>query len=232
MILGITSFGIVVLFVLNYCLFFLENRNSEKNNSESKSLKGKKSRKLIIIKKYFRSENFLRTIIDLLVIILGATIAINFSEFQEKRHDKEQIATLLNLARQQIENEIMANEVSIEIYEESSNDLDELKYNMSYDISVIELILNNSDVLNTLTPYTISSLLSLKRNTDRFYKSIIEANHTDNNIPIYVKGLISQLQDMEKVIGFEIDYLEGKTSIKSIEERTQELIFSKYLSGH
>lgn len=72
MILLFSVVGIFVLFALKYFIDKKDNAN-------------------IKVKEFIVSKKFLETVTELIVIILGATIAINFTNIQEKRKiNKEQ----------------------------------------------------------------------------------------------------------------------------------------------
>lgn len=71
----ILLFSVVSIFVLFALKYFID----KKDNANIK------------VKEFIVSKKFLETVTELIVIILGATIAINFTNIQEKRKiNKEQ----------------------------------------------------------------------------------------------------------------------------------------------
>jgi Mn2+/Fe2+ NRAMP family transporter len=84
MILLFSVVGIFVLFALKYFIDKKDNAN-------------------IKVKEFIVSKKFLETVTELIVIILGATIAINFTNIQEKKENKQRTIALLEATKSEIE---------------------------------------------------------------------------------------------------------------------------------
>ena len=80
MILLFSVVGIFVLFALKYFIDKKDNAN-------------------IKVKEFIVSKKFLETVTELIVIILGATIAINFTNIQEKKENKQRTIALLEATK-------------------------------------------------------------------------------------------------------------------------------------
>lgn len=159
MILGVSAIGAIVILVLQYRIFRLENiEQGNKENKKSAARTAKEKKKSLF--DFLTSADFSKAVIDLLVIILGATIAINITDLHEKKQTKEQVVQLLDLARKQAENNIELNEETLQSFNELRVEIGDLKDSVAYEVSMTELVIENNDAVITLTPVTISTLTS------------------------------------------------------------------------
>ena len=235
----ITVIGVIALFIFQYRMFCIENKkpkDTKKSNvgtQQKNKIKGnvatqEDNAKIKSFFGFLMSVNFLKTIIELLVIILGATIAISFTQITEKKQARERMASLLKLAEAQITTSYAKNNFFLKRYDEDKGSIGELKYNSSCETSFIEYILENNEALITLTPFTISVLYSNNTNAKNFYETVNKADEKDENVKIYVQSINSHLNLMDEAIKAEIDYLEGRSSEEEIQKYYNDIIFSKF----
>lgn len=240
MIWLITIIGVVILFGIQFRLFVLEKKEQEKKlkiekteqkkklKKESKDSGQSETRGFNVFIAFLKSENLLRAIAEFLVIVLGATIAINCTEIYEKRQRQTQVASLLKLAEQQIEYSYNFNESLLKQYNESKEEVGVLKYNVTSQIDLVELILENNDALITLTPFTISMLKSGINNISNTNKRIEKADNKDKDLALYVSMINTNLNLMKESIKYERDYIEGKSSKDELQAQCEELINSTF----
>ena len=113
-------------------------------------------------------------------------------------------------------------------YNESKEEVGVLKYNVTSQIDLVELILENNDALITLTPFTISMLKSGINNISSTNKMIEKADNKDKNLALYVSMINTDLNLMKESIKYEIDYIEGKSSKDELQAQCEELINSTF----
>ena len=211
MILGVSAIGAIVVLVLQYRIFRLENiEQGNKENKKSAARTSKEKEKSLF--DFLTSADFSKAVIDLLVIILGATIAINITDLHEKKQTKEQVVQLLDLARKQAENNIELNEETLQSFKELRVEIGDLKDSVAYEVSMTELVIENNDVVITLTPVTISTLTSAINVINDVCKKIDETDDPDKILNTYIPKINEQLTIMKEAAKIEIDYLEGRCS--------------------
>lgn len=86
----ITCLGIFILFIIQFILY------KKKQNTG--------------LKKFLKSEQLLDIFKELLIIILGATIALNFTNVEEKEKTKETVMKLLEVTYNDISMQYVTNE--------------------------------------------------------------------------------------------------------------------------
>lgn len=218
MILGVSAIGAIVVLVLQYRIFRLENiEQGNKENKKSAARTSKEKEKSLF--DFLTSADFSKAVIDLLVIILGATIAINITDLHEKKQTKEQVVQLLDLARKQAENNIELNEETLQSFKELRVEIGDLKDSVAYEVSMTELVIENNDVVITLTPVTISTLTSAINVINDVCKKIDETDDPDKILNTYIPKINEQLTIMKEAAKIEIDYLEGRCSKQEAGER-------------
>ena len=232
MILGISIFGILVVLCLDYRLFTLEDMQVKEEQSESQKGDQKKCQTKNIIWKrlgaYFTSKSFIKRTIELLVIVLGATIAINFTEVYEKKQTREQVVGLLDLAQDQISASQVHNETILNDYAEN-NELGILKYNLSCDIDLISQILESEDALIILSPFTIGSSYSVIRECNNSKLFIEGADANDKNILLHYEMINSQLDLLNQIIDVEKKYVSGQLSKKEANNQFTNIMNNKFI---
>lgn len=233
----ITVIGVIALFMFQYRMFCIENKKPEdikngnigtQQNNNGNVATQEDNEKIKSFFRFLMSVNFLKTIIELLVIILGATIAISFTQITEKKQAQERMASLLKLAEDQITTSYKSNVHFLTRYDKGKASIGELKYNSSCETIFIEYLLENNEALTTLTPFTISVLYNNNRNAKLFYETVNKADDKDENIKIYVQSINLHLILMDVAIKDEIDYLEGRSSEEEIQKHYHEILFGEF----
>ena len=157
MILILSIIGIFGLLFLEYYIYKRDNSN-------------------IKIRQFILSNKFFEVLIELIIIVLGATIAINFSNLQEQKKDKEKSIALLKAAKVEIEESYNMNKHYISMYDEKKIGIGELKYNTSYNISTLNKIIDN-EILHLKGRST-------EKNLEKKYSSYIKLKYKriDGNV--------------------------------------------------
>ena len=163
MIWALSIIGIVSLVILNYMIYSRENPNAK-------------------IIWFVRSVQCWETLVELIVIVLGATLAINFSDMQSERENKEKVISLLEASRGEVGDSYAVNEYWISMYDANEATLGELKYNASYNIRTLDNILDNDVVIITLTPMSYSVFCNQIDLAGDFNEKIQEAENNDEYI--------------------------------------------------
>lgn len=202
--------GIVFLVILNYMIYRRENPDGK-------------------TRMFIRSKKCWETLIELIVIVLGATLAINFSDIQQARDNKEKVVLLLEASRGEVATSYLANEYWISKYETKEATLGELKYNLHYNIRTLDNLLDNDVVIITLTPISYSVFCNQIDLTNFFNKKLQESEEDDEYIYTYIKALNSHLENILFEIDNEILYLEGEYKAKEVEIKYNEFLKSKYI---
>ena len=104
--------------VLGVCLMFTCSffNYRQENNTDS-------------FKSYLKDKSFREITIELIVVILGVTLAINFSEILDKRETNARMKELLELGCAEVIASYNANEILLKSYKEKSTSVAEIKYN-------------------------------------------------------------------------------------------------------
>ena len=124
----ILLFSVVSIFVLFALKYFIDKKDDAN----------------IKVKEFIVSKKFLETVTELIGIILGATIAINFTNIQEKKENKQRTIALLEATKSEIEESYNLNSAFISKYDEGNFTIGELKYNASCNLSTLNMR-NNAD---------------------------------------------------------------------------------------
>lgn len=211
MILIFTIIGIFVLFLLKYYIYNKENRG-------------------IKLKEFLISKKFCETLIELMIIVLGATIAINFTNIQEKQKDKQNAIDLLEEARFEIYESYKLNKVLIEQYDQKNIGIVQLKYNAKNNNATLRKILDNSMIIVTISSLSYRVLCNNVDNANSFYDFIARADKKDKAIYTYIRTMNSHLETIMFEIDNEILYLKGKRSEKNLKVMYNHYFNTKYKS--
>lgn len=209
MILILSIIGILGLLFLEYYIYKRDNSN-------------------IKIRQFILSNKFFEVLIELIIIVLGATIAINFSNLQEQKKDKEKSIALLKAAKVEIEESYNMNKHYISMYDEKKIGLGELKYNTSYNISTLNKIIDNDTVMVTITPLSYRIFCNNLDNANKFNTLLMKADAKDENIYRYVNAIDSHLENILFEINNEILHLKGRSTEKNLEKKYSSYIKLKY----
>ena len=209
MILILSIIGIFGLLFLEYYIYKRDNSN-------------------IKIRQFILSNKFFEVLIELIIIVLGATIAINFSNLQEQKKDKEKSIALLKAAKVEIEESYNMNKHYISMYDEKKIGIGELKYNTSYNISTLNKIIDNDTVMVTITPLSYRIFCNNLDNANKFNTLLMKADAKDENIYRYVNAIDSHLENIIFEINNEIFNLKGRSTEKNLEKKYSSYIKLKY----
>lgn len=126
----ITCFGILMLLLIQFKIY-KKNQNGH-------------------IIEFIKSEQSLEILKELLVIILGATVALNFTNIEDKNQTKKTVTKLLEVVYNDISIQYGHNESLVNIYNEKKMSAKQVKYNIQYNTTLFENILNNDTIITTL----------------------------------------------------------------------------------
>ena len=122
MVMFISCAGIIALF---YIQFILYKMGKQKN-----------------FKEFIKSQQLWNVIKELLVIILGVTLAINFTSAVEERETKEKVIKMLDSIDLEIQTEYDLCKILREDYLAGEIDVDQLALQLTHNTAFSEIILN------------------------------------------------------------------------------------------
>ena len=204
--------------VLGVCLMFTCSffNYRQENNTDS-------------FKSYLKDKSFREITIELIVVILGVTLAINFSEILDKRETNARMKELLELGCAEVIASYNANEILLKSYKEKSTSVAEIKYNAQDKTKTLENILNNENVMVSLTPVTYVGLCNHIDLVDHFYSILQEAPEDDKEIATYVAAMDSSFEAIIFLVTNEIAHLEGKQTEKETLQNYTTYYNEKYI---
>ncbi|MBD5395215.1 MAG: hypothetical protein HDR71_13330 [Lachnospiraceae bacterium] len=205
----ITCLGILILFVIQFVLY-------KKNQNGS-------------LKKIFKSEQLLDVLKELLVIILGATVALNFTNVEEKKQTKETVMRLLEVTYSDISMQYVANEILLDNYKQERMSAQQVKYNTQYNTALFENVLNNDTVITNISPLMYSMLVNDFRNLSLFYESLEEYSDNDEYVITMISNMNSHNENIMWALEKEIKHLKGEYKEQELKDLYQEYISSKYV---
>lgn len=207
--LMITYLGVLILFVIQFILY-----------------KKKQNRGL---KKFLKSEQLIEILKELLVIILGATVALNFTNAEEKKQTKEVVMRLLEVVYNDMGMQYAANETLLNNYERGEMNAQQIQYNVQYNMALLENMLSNDTVITNISPLIYSMLVNDSRNLVSFYESMEENSDNEEYIITMISGMNSHNENIRWALDKEIKHLKGEYKESELEEIYQEYINSKYI---
>lgn len=131
--------GVCLLFICSYASFRQGNKTSS-------------------VKSFLIDKSFRDMLIELIIVVLGVTIAINFSDVVEKRKTDSRMIELLKLGSAEVTSCYNLNEFWLSSYKEEGASLGHVKYNAQANVKTLENILNNESVMVSITPTTYVGL--------------------------------------------------------------------------
>lgn len=158
---------IFVLFYAGYKDHLNESKKQYQQNGKQKS-PGVTNRTLQKMKNYLRSESFRKIVIEVCSVFLGAILAIQFTMWDDNAKTKARVQDAFRIAVRDIETQSRIIAELIERYDKQELDVESLRINVSPDLSLIERMLYNDDIIIILNNGSYSMLLNNYRSVQSF----------------------------------------------------------------
>lgn len=114
-------------------------------------------------------------------------------------------------------------------YEQGKMSAQQIRYNVQYNVSLLENLLNNDIVVTNISPLIYSMLVNDSRNLTFFYESMEENSDNDEYIITMITGINSHNENIRWALDKEIKHLKGEYKESELEDLYQEYIKSKYV---
>lgn len=158
-------------------------------------------------KEFLKSQQLWNISKELLVIILGVTLAINFTSAVEEKETKEKVIKMLESTTSEIKGEIDLNRFLLELYEEGKIGSKEIQNNAKSNIALIENVLTNDKVIFTMSPVMHTALINDAHNVSSQGDKIDEIE--GGALTMVVENINRDLEKILWEIEAEIRYLRG-----------------------
>lgn len=159
--------GICFLFIFSYF-------NYKQENAEAS------------VKAFLKNKAFRDMAIGLISVILGVTIAINFSDVLEKNENNSRMIELLRLGANEIVNYYEHNESLLSEYKDGNMPIEKVKSKVMASTKTLENILINESVMVSLSPTTYVGLSNHIYLVNQFYSKLQEVQNDDREIAVCV----------------------------------------------
>ena len=213
MITIITCIVILALFIIQFIMYKKEEQKG--------------------LKHFIKSSQLWDIIKEFLIILLGATIALNATSFVEEQNDKQHVIKLLEIAESDIEQEYDRNNILIAGCEEAEENVNviELMAHQTKRTYFFETILNNETVLAYISPAMYSIMTNSIFNINFFYEEIQKQIllRNANNISVLLKAINSECENIRWAITMEIEHLRDNYSEEELSKKKDIYYVSKYL---
>lgn len=206
----ITCFGILMLLLIQFKIY-KKNQNGH-------------------LIEFIKSEQSLEILKELLVIILGATVALNFTNIEDKNQTKKTVTKFLEVVYNDISIQYGHNESLVNKYNEKKMSAKQVKYNIQYNTTLFENILNNDTIITTVSPLIYSMLINDFRNLNNFHDAVEEQSDNEDYIITMILSMNSHNENIMWALETEIKHLEGSYTENELENLYNEYINSKYIA--
>lgn len=166
---------------------------------------------------------------ELLIIFIGAFIALYVTNYSENMDEKEKVMKLFKIANSEISNEYAHNQYLLAQYDVDSMKIEEVYYNTVNYTDVLENLMNNDTVMITLSAEGYSRILNDMRILNNAYNQLMTLDPQDENIILYLKMMNSHCENLLYSMEVEGKYLNGKYSEKDVHTLYYDYISNKYI---
>jgi len=175
-------------------------------------------------KDFIKSKQLWNVIKELLVIILGVTLAINFTSSVEKKQNKEKVITMLESVTEEIRMQYFSNSSIIGAYSKDLITSEEaIQTEINGRTAFIENILNNDTVIATTSPIMYSIMIC---NVDNINDSLSRISTEEGkDLITSVRCVNNCFENILWAIEAEIKHLQGVYSEKKLHE-----LYIQYIS--
>jgi len=206
MVTIISCMGIIGLFYIQFRLY------------KAEELRG--------VKEFFKSRQLWEEVKEFLVIILGVTLAINFTNAVENKQTQEKVMKMLDTLTGEISAQIIMNEYFVNEYNEDKINDAELRNNAKCSTALIENILNNDTVIVTASPVMYGMMINNVDLINEFWSTVDNAQGED--LVIAIKGINNHFRNILWAIQSETEYLQGKSTQSDLKKAYNEYMRSVY----
>lgn len=199
MVTFISCIGIIALFCIQFKLYKMEERKN--------------------IKEFLKSQQLWNVAKELLVIILGVTLAINFTSAVEEKETKEKVIKMLDSINLEIEAEYELCKILKEDYVSGEIDMERLALQLTHNTPFSEIILTNDIMVHTLSSDTYSEISVFIHDINRIHDTIIAGQVPSNMIWSRLSFIELFCEAIQRDIEMEKLYLQGKITEKELKNQ-------------
>ncbi len=171
------------------------------------------------VKSFLMDKAFRDTLIGLISVVLGVTIAINFSDVLEKRENSVKMKELLKLGSKEIITSYKDNESLLAEYLDGSISTEKVKLKAKARTKTLENILINESVMVSLSPTTYVGLSNHIDIVNQLFSEIQDAQNDDREIAVSLAAVDGSFEAIIFLVNNEIQHLEGKLSEKEVYQK-------------
>lgn len=166
---------------------------------------------------------------ELLIIFIGAFIALYVTNYSENLDEKEKVIKLFNIASSEISTEYAQTQFFLEQYDAGSMEAEEVYYNINNYTGVLENLMDNDIVMVTLSAEGYARILNDLRILNDVYDRLMKLDSKNENVITYVKMMNSHCENLLFAMEIEEKYLNGQYSEKDIHTLYSDYISDKYI---
>lgn len=200
-----TIIGCFILLVIQFVLYKKDNQHN--------------------ILLFFKSNMFLKVCKDLLIIFLGAIIALNLTSYTERKETLNHVIKLLETARNDVNTQYAFNTEYLHRYNQKEMDINTARANVNKHYDIIKNILENDTIITTISPLGYSMLISEVRNLDSFYDCFQNKELDEEASIIGLTAMNSTCEGITVILDIEINRLK-----KDYTDRETENSYNDYLN--
>lgn len=178
------------------------------------------------VKQFVKSEQLWSVIKEFLAVLLGVTLAINFTSAVEKKQTQEKVIKMLDSVTGEITAQILFNEGFLDSYNEDKISDAELRNNAKGSTALIESILNNDTVIVTTSSTMYSMMINNVDIIQDLWSSVDKASGDD--LATTIKAINTHFKNILWAIQSETKYLQGKCSEDDLKKSYNEYINTVY----
>lgn len=166
---------------------------------------------------------------ELLIIFIGAFIALYVTNYSENMDEKEKVMKLFDIASSEISMEYAHNQYLLEQYDADSMEIGEGYYNTVNYTDVLENLMDNDIVMVTLSAEGYGRILNDMRILNDVYDRLMKLDSKDESIITYVKMMNSHCENLLYAMEVEGKYLNGQYSEKDVHTLYSDYISDKFI---
>lgn len=205
--LVISCIGMCVLFIIQFWLY--------------------KRKESAGIMSFIKSDFLLEIIKDFLIVLLGATLALNCTDYVESRQTKEFVIKLLEITRNDIAAEYAGNTFLLTRYNEGKMSAAEVKVNVQNHSELIDTVLENDTVMITMSPLMYYMILNNVRILNQFYDSLNNISEDEEFVATIVLGMNRHAENILMALDASIEHLKGNYTDQNLDS-----VYQAYLDRY
>lgn len=229
---------VIILLLVDFQYFYLyPDENKDSSTEKMKECqKAKRStfnikHALNLICTYLTSKKLLQLLIEVGTVTLGALLAIYLTNMADENDHRRDLLTLLSHVGSDMAVQADVLDKNLLKYQNNEIDIEDLRLNALIDVALVEDVIHEVYVMETLRDGPYSLMLNLYREIvqiNTFLSSDREA--TDEYVVSLCKKLSANALLISNMVEHTLAYVKDKLSIEEYTQRYQDLVMSLYKS--